>query len=635
METFTPIYAAAFIATAFFVSMILTRIFIVVGPRLGLMDEPDERRVHQVPIPRAGGIAIWLSYLIIAWGGALVFPHLSGIISYQGLVAFTASSSLLMVVGFIDDRQGMRALLKLGGQLAAALLYFSLDPSLWGMSILGYDLPLVISCIIFTGWCVLLINAFNLIDGLDGLCSGLVLVSLFVIAGLEFVNGRGSTAVMVLTMAAAVGGFMRFNLNPAKIFLGDAGSMMLGFFLATSATQIGGEKAVIGSIMLPIAIAGVPLLDVLLAVWRRSARGHLQKSHGEEQSGGIFTADKDHLHHRFLALGLTQRKVAYVLQGLAVLLATLCFVPLIMGGRGLVITLCGFVVLGLFGIRHFARVELLQTGSLLHLAVKRRNKRRGLRSFYYAYDIVALTSAGFLAMVIETNFGARNELGVWSVNYLLLFVIVQVGSLQVLRIYRRVWSRPAIREFFLVAVGLTVGGLIASSIWAATNDDVTWSDFRCGFIGAQLAIWLVLLPRAIPEVVRELAVDSKHRKLTKSRDGEKQVLVYGAGKMGNLFVDYLKNSAPAEFEKFKISGFLDENENLKNRMLQGFQIHGGLDCIEDLKGKYPLHGILVAISDMPEEGMQRVFEVASQSDLKVYQWQADLTPLESPLGESP
>ena len=81
------------------------------------MDEPDERRVHQIPIPRAGGIAIWLSYLIIDWGGTLVFQHLSAIISYKELVAFTASSSLLMVVGFIDDRQGMIALLKLGGQL--------------------------------------------------------------------------------------------------------------------------------------------------------------------------------------------------------------------------------------------------------------------------------------------------------------------------------------------------------------------------------------------------------------------------------------------------------------------------------------------------------------------------------------
>ena len=198
------------------------------------------------------------------------------------------------------------------------------------MSILRYDLPLVISCIIFTGWCALLINAFNLIDGL---CSGLVLVSLFVIAGLEFANGRESTAVMMLTMAAAVGGFMRFNLNPAKIFLGDAGSMMLVFFLATSATQIGGEKVVVGSIMLPIAIAGVSLLDVLLAVWRRSARGHLPKSNGEEQNGGIFTADKDHLHHRFLVLGLTQRKVAYVLYRLAVLLAVLCFIPMMVAGR--------------------------------------------------------------------------------------------------------------------------------------------------------------------------------------------------------------------------------------------------------------------------------------------------------------
>jgi len=634
MTNFDLLLVAALLGGALVLSLFLTSRLITLGPKLGLMDEPDDRRVHQIPIPRAGGIAIWLAFLAIAWIPKFIHPFPTGGIQSGGLLAFTASSFVLMVVGFIDDRQGMNALVKLGGQVAAALLFFALDSSLWEMSLFGYELPLVISALFFTGWCVLLINAFNLIDGLDGLCSGLVLVSLFVIAGLEFANGRPGHVITILTMAAAVAGFMKFNLNPAKIFLGDAGSMMLGFFLATSATQLGGERAVIGAIVLPIAIAGVPLLDVLLAVWRRSARNHLKKSNGEEKVGGIFAADKDHLHHRLLALGLTQRRVALLLQGLAVVLAALCFVPMMVGGRGLVITLCGFIILGLFGLRHFARVELLQTGSLMHLTVKRREGRAAVRILHYFYDIVALTAAGFLAMVIETNFGSRNEQGVWAVNYLLVFVIFEVVALQMLRIYRRVWSRSSMREFFMVAIGLTVGAMISSSVWSASRADVTWSDFRCGFIGAQLAIWLVLIPRAFPEVVRELALDSKHRKLAKTEDGRKQILVYGAGTMGNLFVDYLKSCAPEEFHQFHIAGFLDENRKLRKRTLQGFKILGGLDHLEDLKERYPIHGILVAISDTPEECMNRVFEAASKLDLKVYRWQADLMPKEIAFDEA-
>ena len=631
MSLFYLFVDALFLCEALVLSLILTSQLITLGPKLGLMDEPDERRVHQTPIPRAGGIAIWLSFLAVAWAQKFLHPFPTEVISSSGLLAFTASSSILMIVGFIDDRSGMKALVKLGGQVAAALVYFGLDSSLWGMSIFGYEPPIFIALLLFTAWCVLLINAFNLIDGLDGLCSGLVLVSLFVIAGLEFANSRPGHVMTILTMAAAVAGFMRYNLNPAKIFLGDAGSMMLGFFLATNATQIGGERAVIGSIVLPIAIAGVPLLDVLLAIWRRSARNHLKKKNGEQKVGGIFSADKDHLHHRLLALGLTQRRVAFLLQGLAVLLAALCFVPImVVGGKGLVIALCGLIILGLFGLRHIARVELLQTGSLMHLTVKRRKGRAAVRMLHYSYDIVALTAAGFLAMVIETNFGSRVDQGVWAANYLILFVTFEVVALQMMRIYRRVWSRSSMREFFMVAIGLTVGAVISSSVWSAieVTKESSWSDFRCGFIGAQLAIWLVLIPRAFPEVVRELALDSKHRSLAKPEDGRKQILVYGAGTMGNLFIDYLKNCAPEEFQQFQISGFLDENRKLRKRTLQGFKILGGLNHLEELKVRYPIHGILVAISDMPEERMNKVFEAASELDLKVYRWQSDIMPKE-------
>ncbi len=601
---------------------------IYLDPKLGLMDEPDDRPVHLVPIPRAGGIAIWISFIALAWLSEFLFPEAFSGVQVQQLWAFTVSSLILMMVGFVDDQRGMNAILKLGGQVLAACVFFYLDWTLWELSLFGYTLPMVVAGVIFVGWCVLLINAFNLIDGLDGLCSGLVLVSLVAIAGLGFANGAVTDASIVSIMLAAVAGFIRYHFNPAKIFLGDAGSMMLGFFLATSATHLGGERAVLGSVMLPIAIAGVPLLDVLLAVWRRSARNHLSKSNGGEKVGGVFSADKDHLHHRFLAMGLTQKRVALILQGFAVLLAALCFVPMLVGGRGLVITLCGILILGLFGLRHFARVELVQTGSLLHFAVKRRQGRAVVRAMHYCYDIVALTLAGFLAITIETNFGARNDNGVWSLNFLALFVVFQIVALQVLRIYRRIWSRPALREFFLVSTGLTVSALFVSSVWSLSKENVTWSDFRCGFMGAQLAMWFVLIPRAFPEVIRELAVDSRHRKLARKCRGRKQILVYGAGMRGNLFLEFLKNCAPEELQEFQIAGFLDENPKLRKRTLQGFKIFGGLDHLEELSRIYPLDGIMVTITHMPEDALRRVFDTASELNLNVYQWTADTNPHE-------
>ncbi|MFT6574947.1 MAG: UDP-N-acetylmuramyl pentapeptide phosphotransferase/UDP-N-acetylglucosamine-1-phosphate transferase [Akkermansiaceae bacterium] len=625
MRSFDLFEAIGLLVSAGLLSLCLTRLMIKVGPSLGLMDEPDARRVHVTPVPRAGGLAIWVSFLTVAWIGNLVIPDLFEGVLQSRLIAFTWASLLLMVVGVLDDRGGMKALVKLGGQIAAAVIFFILDPSLWEAPFFGIDFPVWLLGLLFTGWCVLLINAFNLIDGLDGLCSGLVMISLFVVASLEFTGGNSSEALIILVMAAAVAGFMRYNLNPARIFLGDAGSMMLGFFLATAATQAGGRRAVIGSIVLPIAIAGVPLLDVLLAVWRRSARNQTSRKQGGEKVG-VFSPDKDHLHHRFLALGLSQRKVALILQGVAVSLALLCFIPMILGGRGLVVTLCGIVILGLFGLRHFAKVELLHTGSLLHLAVKRRQGAGATRALYYLYDILVLTLAASAAVVIETNFGMRDDRGVWSLGYLILFVTCEVVILQVVHFYRRVWSRASSREFFIVAMGLTIGGIITSTIYSGQRMDVSWSDFRCGFMASQIAIWLVLIPRALPDAIREFAVDTKHRKLRKAVEGRKHVLVYGAGTVGNLFVNFLKSCAPDEFDEFQISGFLDENRNLKNRSIQGFKIHGDLAELKSLKGKFSVHGIIVTISEISEVELGELVKKAEDHGIVVYRWEANRMP---------
>jgi FlaA1/EpsC-like NDP-sugar epimerase len=141
-------------------------------------------------------------------------------------------------------------------------------------------------------------------------------------------------------------------------------------------------------------------------------------------------------------------------------------------------------------------------------------------------------------------------------------------------------------------------------------------------------MWLVLGPRALPELIRELAVDSKHRKLVKRCPGRKQILIYGAGTRGTLFVEFLKNCAPEEFAGYKIAGFLDENPKLRNRSLQGYKIYGGLTHLEALAELYPIDGIMVAITDLSAEGMKRVIDTASSLDLKVYQWAADRSPRE-------
>jgi UDP-N-acetylmuramyl pentapeptide phosphotransferase/UDP-N-acetylglucosamine-1-phosphate transferase len=638
MYKFSPTYIFAFPLAAFFVSMILTRVFIRIGRLLGLMDEPDERRVHTTPVPRAGGLAIWVAFIALLWGIDALFPEI--FVDRHGTknIAWTISSAILIFVGFIDDRTGLKPLVKLGGQvIAAAVFCYVYYPG--GFSIAGFDLPFAAALLIFVIWCVALINAFNLIDGLDGLCGGLVVVSLSMILVIAWSVGNWRDSAFIILMIGAVSGFLVYNLNPARIFLGDAGSMMLGFFIASSASNIAGERALIGSLMLPIAIAGIPLLDVILAIWRRSSRREMQKTTGEGKKGGVFSADKDHLHHRLLEMGLSQRKVAFILQLFAAVIAGLCILPLVAGGRAIVVTLFGFLIIGLFSINHFARIELTEAGNLIHIKIKSRTLGLSNRGLHFVYDVGALLAAGFLAMVVETNFGSRlDEQHVWSINYLLLFVVTGMVLLKVADIYRRIWSRPTFADFFVVGVVLSMSGLLASLVWSLNKEDVTWSDYRAGLLAGQISLWLVLLPRAIPVMLREFTVcmDRRRSGTRKENLSKKQVLVYGAGANGSHLIDFIMVGGSERISKFQIVGFLDEHPSFRGRLFRSFKVFGGLDQLEELSKKGRLDGLAVTISNLSDERWAELISETNAHGLNLYRWGADkdFRLVEEPSNES-
>ena len=625
MQSLALTTAAVLLAVAFVFSAVLTRIFILLGPRLGLMDEPDKRRVHVTPVPRAGGLAIWMAFLIVLWFTDAIFPTLFVGLHGTKNIAWTISSAILILVGFIDDRTGLKPLVKLGGQaFAAAVFYCVYSPE--GFEILGFQLSFAVAFVPFVIWCVALINAFNLIDGLDGLCGGLVVVSLSIILAIAWNNGNWRDSAFIILMIGAVAGFLIYNFNPARIFLGDAGSMMLGFFIASSANDVAGEQVLIGSLMLPIAIAGVPLLDVILAIWRRSARRELQKSQGEDKKAGLFSADKDHLHHRLLEMGLSQRKVALILQLFAVIIASLCLLPMVAGGRAVVVTLFGFLIVGLFSINHFARIELTEAGNLMHIKIKSRTLGLSNRGLHFVYDVGALLAACFLAMIVETNFGRRLDTQhVWSVNYLLLFVVIGMVLLKIADTYRRVWSRPTFGDFFVVGVLLSMSGLLASLIWSLNKEDVTWSDYRAGLLAGQFSLWLVLAPRAIPVMLREFAMSANRRRFGKGKEksSKKRVLVYGAGANGAQLINFFKVGGSKRTSKFQIIGFLDEHRSFRGRLFGSFRVFGGLEQLGGIVKKDRLDGLVVTISKLPDERWVELINETKAHGLKLYRWGCD------------
>lgn len=303
-------------SVAFVAALLLTPLVRGVALSAGLLDTPEARKVHHVPVPRLGGAAIGAAFYI-GMAVALVVARLIGRrlgLETGHLPAILVGVALIAGIGLLDDLQGLRARVKLSGQLVVALVAFGLGLSIdrldgpWGSLELGiWSLPLTAL------WIVGVINALNLIDGLDGLASGVALTGIAAFFAIGLIHGGADPILPVLAVAAgAVLGFLRFNLPPASIIMGDTGSMLLGFLLAAVAISLSQAGRVGTPPWIPVLVLGLPLADTGRVILRRLAAGH-----------PVFAPDKRHVHHRLLARGLSQRTVMVLLWGVSALLGAL------------------------------------------------------------------------------------------------------------------------------------------------------------------------------------------------------------------------------------------------------------------------------------------------------------------------
>lgn len=294
---------------AFVVALSVTAALIPVlarwAPAIGLTDAPGPRKVHSVPVPRVGGLAMAAGILVTTWVSLELTPTVRGLM--LGL-------AVLLLFGIWDDRVTLGYRTKFAGQIIAVGLCMLVGGVHIGTLTLGnIDVPPVGSALITFVFLIGITNAVNLADGLDGLAGGLVLLCLCAIAVFASASGHATVTSVALIEAGAVLGFLRYNTHPARIFMGDSGSQMLGFnvgALALLATQ--GESSPL-SAALPLLLLGLPIMDTISVMLTRVRAGK-----------SPFAADKNHLHHRLLALGFAHREavlIIYVMQVGLVLLA--------------------------------------------------------------------------------------------------------------------------------------------------------------------------------------------------------------------------------------------------------------------------------------------------------------------------
>ncbi len=302
-----PIYFWAF-AIALIVTLLATPAVILLARKTGAMDAPNARKVHKKPIPRIGGLAIYTGFI-----AAIIFVAFKFGLDGEQLnetIGLAVSGSLIVALGLLDDYKNLPAKLKLLGQIGAAAVLvlvfdvridFVTDP--FGDYFYFDNLPIPHLAIFVTMfWLVGLTNTVNLIDGLDGLAAGVASIASFTIMLIALEQNFILVAVLTAALAGAAVGFLKYNFNPAEIFMGDTGSMFLGFMLAGISVTGAVKSVATIALVVPIFALGLPILDTTFAIVRR-VRGGVP----------IFKPDKGHLHHRLLSVGFTQRQAVLLM----------------------------------------------------------------------------------------------------------------------------------------------------------------------------------------------------------------------------------------------------------------------------------------------------------------------------------
>ena len=356
---------------ATFLSLTLTPLVERIARAKKLVDHPGVRKLHSAAIPRIGGVAIILATLALTIAVMTVNSSVGK--AFQSIqtkvIAMLGAAGLIALVGLIDDVRGLRAYVKLLAQVAAAALVCALGVRIRGLAVgnlftleLGWlSWPLTIF------WIVGITNAVNLIDGLDGLAAGICAATCGVIAVFALYTDQLVMAVLMLALLGSLTGFLYFNFNPARIFMGDCGTYFLGFVLATASVISATKASTIVGLALPALALGVPIFDTLFSILRRLL---------ERRS--IFAPDRSHIHHRLIDMGLRQRHVVIFLYVVTLAAAGLGMFMMITRDLGAILVFACVVLLVVLVFRIVGSVSFRQTiaGIQRNLAVARQAREQ-------------------------------------------------------------------------------------------------------------------------------------------------------------------------------------------------------------------------------------------------------------------
>lgn len=571
------------------VSLILTYFVRELAHRYGFVAKPKSDRWHKRPTAMMGGVAIFLTTALVY---SFFLPQTS-----QSLIVL-GSSAFLFLVGLVDDILHIKPYQKLIGQFI-------------GIAIIvgnGLVLPWTGSAIINIGitafWLIGITNAINLLDNMDGLAGGISAIAAIVLAIGFGESGQLPELLFVSIFIGALIGFLAFNFNPASIFMGDCGSMFVGFFLASSVlmTQAGGRsRSVVSVLAVPALILFVPIFDttfvtILRKIWGRKAT-----------EGG-----RDHTSHRLVALGLSERAAVLMLYGLALLAGAISlFVRQLQPTQSLALIAFFVVVLTIIGV-YLSKVKVYEEqqeelalqnkavfGFLLNLSHKRR-------IFEVILDAFLITLSYYSSYVLL--FGPFEDSETWSLflKTLPILIVLNLFAFLAIGVYRGIWRYTSVQDFVTFLKAVVFGSVL--SILAILLLYRFQNFSRAVFIVNTLLLFMAVAgSRLAFRLFRQLLT-------IPVSGGGRRVLIYGAGDGGELILRELYNNPEWNYTPV---GFLDDDPLKKDKLIHGLRVYGGNGSLAQICRANEIEEILLSYRKIAPEDLQKIRETCQQLDISL------------------
>ena len=569
--------------------------------RIGAVAAPKKDRWHQKPTAMMGGVAIWFATIVVL---LVVMPRTTHTFAVVG------ASSALFLLGLVDDFLHLKPYQKLVGQIlgASAVIYFGLVLPWTGSNLLNMVITMV--------WLVGVTNAVNMLDNMDGLSVGVAAIAAVSLAVNFFLNGQVTEALMLAAFCGALFGFLIYNHNPASIFMGDCGSLFVGFFLAStallSASGGGGRsRSVLAVLAVPVLVLCIPIFDTTFVTLMRKMNGRAASQGG-----------RDHTSHRLVALGLSERHAVWMLYAFAILGGALAVSVKHVNIDVAMAAIAGFAIVlaivGVYlaGVRVYSEEEIAaaQRKPVVSFLVDLSYKRR---VFEVLLDVALIVMAHYVTYALV--FGpARAASYDWQlfVKTLPAIVFVKLAAFLVVGVYRGLWRYAGVSDVVLVAKAVALGSVASMLLIVFAFRFVGFS--RTVFVlDALLLTGFIITSRFAFRLMRKL-VPAPH-----ARTG-RRALIYGAGDAGELLYRELQNNPALNYV---VAGFIDDDGRKTGKLLHGLRVFDGSLPIEEICERARAEAVLLSTAKLPLLRVREIVDGCSKAGVSLSRLNLELQPL--------